>query len=109
MPKLRFSKKTYLDVTKEPLAGSSFVNWIRVLAENRLAVDWQFIPRAVYVTALSLIMSPLKISEKLHFDKIIEDVEIASLDGSFGLSQMETSVSWRGGAEWRRRVSSHSA
>ena len=78
MPKLRFSKKTYLDVTKEPLAGSSFVNWIRVLAENRLAVDWQFIPRAVYVTVLSLIMSPLKISEKLKFDKILQDVKIAS-------------------------------
>jgi len=65
--KLSFEKKNYLMINKQPLAGSTFVNWIKVLLENKLQIDWQFYPKALYVTVMILITMPLRIIENSLF------------------------------------------
>ena len=69
MTKLRFDKGDYLNVGGQPLAGTSFVNWMKLLIKNRFHIDWQFLPKAAYVTIMILITTPFRISEKRKFDK----------------------------------------
>ena len=47
------------NVTFEPLAGSSFINILKLLSQNRFRVDPVGVPRILYSMALSLGMSPL--------------------------------------------------
>jgi hypothetical protein len=74
--KVPFEKKYYLILNKQPLAGSTFVNWIKVLVENRFQIDWQFLPKALYVTIMILVTTPLRLIEKWKFEKKIQDVTI---------------------------------
>lgn len=62
--KLKFKKTYYLNVRMQPLAGTSFLNWMKLLIENRFKIDWQFIPKALYVTMMILTLTPFRIYEK---------------------------------------------
>lgn len=75
--KLKFDKSYYLRVGTQPLAGTSFVNWVKLLMENRFRVDWQFIPKALYVTLMMTALTPFRIYEKIKFDKKLENIKIA--------------------------------
>ena len=65
-----------LDVTFEPLAGSTFTNLLRLLAQNRFRVSLIGLPRLSYATLMSFILSPLNIYEKIKYDKKIKNVVI---------------------------------
>ncbi|HEC89708.1 MAG TPA: hypothetical protein ENI44_03895 [Thermoplasmatales archaeon] len=58
-----------LDVTFEPLAGSTFTNLLRLLAQNRFRVSLIGLPRLSYATLMSSILSPLNIYEEIKYDK----------------------------------------
>jgi len=72
----KFEKKYYLILNKQPLAGTTFVNWMKVLIENRVKIDWQFIPRALYVTMMIIFVTPLRIIEKRKFDEIFQKIKV---------------------------------
>lgn len=74
--KLCFDKKNYLIVNKQPLAGSTFVNWIKVLLENKFHIDWQFYPKALYVTVMILLTTPLRIIETMSCNKKFEHTAV---------------------------------
>jgi omega-hydroxy-beta-dihydromenaquinone-9 sulfotransferase len=65
-----------LDVSYEPLAGSTFTNLLKLLGQNRFKVTPMGFPRAVYATTLSLILSPLNTIERVKFDKHIHKTNI---------------------------------
>ncbi|RLF39114.1 MAG: sulfotransferase [Thermoplasmata archaeon] len=75
MTRLKFNKEDYLDITKQPLAGTSLANWIKLLIENHFDIDWQFWPKAIYVTFMILALSPLRIYEKIKFEKEIRKTQ----------------------------------
>ncbi|MBS3778606.1 MAG: hypothetical protein KGY50_04900, partial [Candidatus Thermoplasmatota archaeon] len=64
------------NVTFEPLAGSTFSNLLRLLAENRFQVSLIGIPRIAYSLALTSIQSPLNILEKRFYKKNIKHLTI---------------------------------
>lgn len=74
--RIKFQKNQYLIVNKQPLAGSTFVNWIKVLLENRFRIDWQFFPKALYVTTMIITTTPLRVTEKRKFDKKIQNIKV---------------------------------
>lgn len=74
--KVMFEKEQYLILNKQPLAGSTFVNWIKVLLENRFRIDWQFFPKALYVTTMIITTTPLRVIEKRKFDKKIQNIKV---------------------------------
>ncbi len=78
MTKLSYDKRDYLNIGEQPLSGTSFVNWMRLLIENRFRVDWRFIPKALYVTVMIIIMMPFRIYEKRKCDKKLKDVKVVS-------------------------------
>jgi len=69
-------KQVSLKVKKEPLAGDNFSNLLKLLVQNRFKVDSRYIPRILYSLLLSSVISPFRISERIKFDKLINNVEI---------------------------------
>lgn len=65
-----------MDVKKQPLAGSSLTNWIRLLWENHFAIDLKYLPRALYVIFIIIITIPFRIFEKIRFDKIVNKTTV---------------------------------
>ncbi|HEC82109.1 MAG TPA: sulfotransferase [Thermoplasmatales archaeon] len=65
-----------LDVTFEPLAGSTFTNLLRLLAQNRFKISLIGLPRLLYATLMSFTLSPLTVYEKIKYDKQINQMVI---------------------------------
>ena len=61
MKNLTFNKKDYLKIGEQPLSGTYFVNWIKVLIENKFNIDLRYIPKALYVSMMMLILTPFRI------------------------------------------------
>lgn len=61
-------KENIFDVVYEPLAGSSFTNILRLLAQNRFRLSARYIPRFLYAAMLSSVISPFRIAERIKFD-----------------------------------------
>ncbi|RLF27198.1 MAG: hypothetical protein DRN01_03055 [Thermoplasmata archaeon] len=77
MTTLKFDKKEYLNVGGQPLAGTSLVNWSKLLFENRFKIDWRYIPKALYVTLMVTVISPFRLYERLRFDERVNEVKVA--------------------------------
>ena len=73
MQRIEFENSYYLRLGEQPLSGSTFTNWIRVLKDNHFKIDWQFIPKAIYVTSMISVMTPFRIYEKILYDKKINE------------------------------------
>lgn len=65
-----------LDVTFEPLAGSTLTNLLHLLVQNRFNVSIMGMPRIMYSLLLTSVQSPLNVLEKRYFNKHIKDQEI---------------------------------
>ncbi len=76
MKKIHTFEVDPLDVTFEPLAGSTFTNLLRLLAQNRFNVSVLGMPRIMYSLLLSSVQSPLNMIEKRYFNKHIKNKEI---------------------------------
>ena len=59
-------------------AGNSFPNWIKVLAINKFQVGIKYIPRALIVTLITLLLFPFVIIEKILFNSKIKKTKIVS-------------------------------
>ena len=76
MKKLYYEKSDYLNIGEQPLSGTSFVNWMILLIENKFRINWQYIPKALYVTLMIIVMTIFRISEKYKFDKKLKNVDV---------------------------------
>jgi len=68
--------KKYWVVTKEPLAGFSYTNIIRLLWQNSFEIHPQYWLRFLYAISLSTLCLPLRITEFIRFDKKIKKVTL---------------------------------
>ncbi|MEF8848632.1 MAG: sulfotransferase [Candidatus Thermoplasmatota archaeon] len=73
MQKLKYQKKHYLQLGEQPLSGSTLKNWIKLLIDNKFKIDWQFIPKSIYVTAMIIALSPFRYLERKKFDEKIKE------------------------------------
>lgn len=58
------------------LAGITFPDWIRLLADNRFAVDFPVCPRALLLTASSAVTSSVGFLDTLLYGRRIRDVAV---------------------------------
>lgn len=65
-----------LTVTREPLAGTSLSNLVRLLVQNRFNIDGRYLPRIIYAMTISGLMTPLRIKEHIQFDTTIQKTDI---------------------------------
>ncbi len=68
----------YFNLKQQPLAGSTFTNLLRVFFENKFTIDLPFLPRALYVSLMSLSLTPLRYYEKYKFQKKIDEFQPAN-------------------------------
>jgi hypothetical protein len=61
-------RNAYLKLTEQFLSGTSLTNWLRLLCQNRLGVGWRYLPRALYLTFVTLATLPFRVYERLRFD-----------------------------------------
>ena len=78
MAKITYNKKDYLNIGEQPLSGTTLINWIKILSENKFSIDWRFIPKALYVSIMIIILAPFRYYERLKFDKKIKNIKIKS-------------------------------
>ena len=53
------------------VVGTSFAKWIKLLLENKFKISWKYISRAIVITFLTFIFSPLILIEKILFERKI--------------------------------------
>jgi omega-hydroxy-beta-dihydromenaquinone-9 sulfotransferase len=74
--KAPFDHHYYLAVDEQPLAGTTLPNWVKVLLENRFKIDWQFLPKALYVTIMIIAIAPLRFLERRQYDEQIKKTKV---------------------------------
>ncbi len=65
-----------LDVTYQPLAGSTFMNFLRLMGQNHFRITPMGYPRTIYAATLVMLLSPFNTIERLKFDKPIYRTKI---------------------------------
>ena len=66
---------SFLNLTQQPLAGSSFNSLLRVFLENNFNIDLPYLPRALYVGLMSFCLTPLRLYEKHKFEKKVDKIK----------------------------------
>jgi len=73
---LQFEKSSYLNLDSQPLAGTTFSNWMRVLRDNKYNISWPLLPKALYVSFMIAILTPLRAKEKRFCTTNCHDVKV---------------------------------
>lgn len=78
MDKLSYEKikEKTLVVTKTPLPGYNFTNFLQILMQNKFLISPRYIPRFLYTQTLISLMVPYRIKERIKFDKKIKSTEM---------------------------------
>lgn len=59
-------------------AGSTFTNWIHVLSKINFKIEFKYIPKAVFTTLATFLLTPFVILEKIIYDQQIKKVKVKS-------------------------------
>ena len=73
---IQFEKTSYLKLDSQPLAGTTFSNWMRILRENHFNISWPFIPKALYVSLMTILLTPLRMKENKFWNNQRKDTKI---------------------------------
>ena len=73
---VQFEKQSYLNLDSQPLAGTTFSNWFRVLRDNRFQISWPFLPKALYVSVMIAALAPLRFKENRFCQKHCDAIEV---------------------------------
>jgi hypothetical protein len=65
-----------LKVIEQFYSGTTLTNWLRLLWANRFAIDWCYVPRALFVTFAALVSLPFRAYEQVRFRRRIEATPI---------------------------------
>ncbi len=73
---LKFTTSDYLKINSHAAFGSSLRNWYRLHRDNKFDIDPRFIPKALFITFNILSSAPVRIYERMKYDKKIKDVKV---------------------------------
>lgn len=68
--------KDSISITENPLAGGSFVNWVRLVRTSG-PIEGRYAVRALYVTAMTLLWSPLRLLQRALYGRRIARTAIS--------------------------------
>lgn len=61
--------------TEHPLALGSFRSWLKLLSNSR-GIERRFIPRALFVSLSTFLSSPLRLYERVRYDRVVKSIAI---------------------------------
>lgn len=76
--RIKHSLQDYLNIFKHTALGVSFPVWIRILIQHRFAIDWPFLPKAIFITMTSIVNIPFQLIEYFLYHKKIKETEVKS-------------------------------
>ena len=74
--KINIGPKEYLNFSAHVAFGANLTTWLRLLWMYRGEVDWQFIPKIMFITCVIIMSTPVIWFERLKYAKAIERVEL---------------------------------
>lgn len=73
---LKFTTSDYLKINSHAAFGSSFRNWYRLHRANKFDVDLRFLPKILFITMNILSSAPLRMYERMKFNKKIKNIQV---------------------------------
>ena len=73
---IRYRLRDYLNLTTHTALGVSLPVWIKLLWRNKFALDFQFWPKAFFVTITVLLNTPFQVWESLRYSKRISKTKV---------------------------------
>ncbi|MCV9387831.1 sulfotransferase family protein [Reichenbachiella ulvae] len=70
--RIKHSFLDYLNIFKHTALGVSFPVWIQILVQHRFAIGWRFLPKAMFITATSIVNIPFQLIEYFLYHKKIK-------------------------------------
>jgi hypothetical protein len=64
-------------VTEQPLTGTNIINWLRLLRENRFKISWRYVPRALFISLITLSTAPFALYERIRYGRKIKQTKIS--------------------------------
>ena len=74
--KLRYTLKNYLDATTHCSVGASFSVWFKMILGNITNIEWQFLPRVLFITLMVIIYAPMRLYERLFINRKIKNQKV---------------------------------
>jgi len=68
--------KQPIKVTELPISGTNLINWFRLLRDNKFKISLRYLPRAIFVSFVTLLTAPFTVYEKLRYRNKIKQTEI---------------------------------
>ena len=75
---INYKTKNKLGLLKHPLMGITFHNWIRLVAQQNGGINFKYWPKAVIITIISILNSPLQLLEYLLFNRKVKSQVVKS-------------------------------
>jgi omega-hydroxy-beta-dihydromenaquinone-9 sulfotransferase len=73
---LRYRFQDYLNLTTHTALGMGLRTWFQLLWKNRFSIDFNFWPKAFFITGTSIFNSPVHALEKFRFSKKIKNTTV---------------------------------
>src|ERR1043165_9972203 len=74
---IKYRLKDYLNLPTHTAMGISLPKWLNLLWKNKFAVDFQYWPKALFITLTVLLNVPFQLFEQLWFNKKIKNTKVA--------------------------------
>ncbi len=93
-------KKEKYSINSNYIVGCRFDNWIRLLFQNKFRIKPRYIPSAIYITLVSLLMYPMALLERLIYGRRIKKTVVEK-------HPLYIIGHWRSGTTYLLNVLSH--
>ena len=74
---IEFRQKNVLSTKNNPMCGITFWKWLGILLKYFRYVEWQYLPRTLFITILSIVNSLLCMIEHFLYWNRIQEVQLA--------------------------------
>ena len=70
------SKDISMIAKEQSLTGTNFLNWFRLLWENRLKLSWKYLHKHLVINGMILFSTPFILFERMHYNRKIRKTKI---------------------------------
>lgn len=73
---IRYRLKDYLNLPMHTALGISLFAWMNLLWKNRFSIDFQYWPKALFITATVLLNVPFQVWESVRYSRKIKNTKV---------------------------------
>ena len=73
----KFSQKNVFSLKNNPMCGVTVPQWFSIISNNYKNIEYQYYPRMIFITILSIINSSLGLIETILYESKIKNIELA--------------------------------